>query len=686
MSDVNPRQNDFLKKITAVVEENIANEQFGVAELADEAGMSRSNLLRKIKKLTGLSVSLFIRQIRLEKAMELLREGSLTVSEVAFQVGFGSTSYFIKCFHDQYGYPPGELGKQEEVPAAVPDSPVEETKASFPVRGLAMGAVLILAVLVIVINPFSSKKRELEKSIAVLPFKNESSDSSNVYLINGLMESVLNNLQKIEDLRVVSRTSVEKYRNSSKSIPEIAKELNVNYFIEGSGQKIGDQIMLNIQLIEANDDKHLWAEQYSRETSDIFKLQMDVAKNIAGQIQAIITPEEKQLIEKPPTDNLVAYDFYLKGLEPFNAGTREGLDEAIVWFEKAVDEDPEFAQAYANLAVAYYFLDLFQAQKKYSDLINNYADKALFYDDKLSVAFLAKAFFYMSADENELAEPYLQKALEYNPNSSFVINTLSDFYDSRIPNTTKYLEYALKGIQIDIASNDSTSASFVYLHLANAFIQSGFVDQAEKYINVSIQYDSANLFSAYVKPYILFAKNKNLERLKQNLIEVLKRDPTRIDIIQEIGKVYYYLRDYEGAYQYYQRFLQIKQDLNLYVYPFENAKIALVYAEMGKADKARQLMNDYFEYAKNDESIYKDLSLAVYYAHQNDTEKALEHLELFSKQTNFHYWTILFLDQDPLLDNIKELPEFKKLYLQMEKRFWNNHRQLERSLKDKDLL
>jgi TolB-like protein/AraC-like DNA-binding protein/Tfp pilus assembly protein PilF len=686
MTDLRTIENDFIRKITAIVEENLGNEQFGVSDLAHEVGMSRSNLLRKVKKLTNLSVSRFIRQARLEKAMKLLQNGHLTVSEISYEVGFNSSSYFIKCFHDHYGYSPGYAGKNKPVPEDEEPTKGSPKSRIFSVRIISVSMVVLIILSAIALMLFLAPERQLEKSIAVLPFKNESNDSTNVYLVNGLMEAILNNLQKIEDLRVVSRTSVEKYRNTNKSIPEIAKELNVNYFIEGSGQKIGDQILLNIQLIESQIDKHLWTEQYSRETKDIFQLQMEVAQNIAGHIEAIITPEEQKRIEKPLTDNLVAYDYYMKALEPFNAGTREGLEAAIPLFKKAVEHDTEFAQAYAYLAIAYYFLDIYQLEQKHSSLINNYADKALFYDDKLSAAFLAKAFFYIRSNENKLAEPYLHKALEYNPNSSFVINTLSDFYDSRIPNTRKYLEYALKGIQIDIAANDSTTISYIYLHLANAFIQSGFVEQAEKYINVSIQYDPENLFSAYVKPYILYAKNKNLEELKNQLIKVFKRNITRIDIIQETGKAHYLLRDYESAYQYYQRFLNIKDDLNLSVYPFENAKIALVYEKMGEKGKAGQLMNDYFSDAQNDKSIYKDLSLAAYYSYQNNTKKALEHLEAFSKQTNFHYWTILFLDKDPLMDNIKDLPEFKKLFIQMKKTFWRSHQQIKRSLKEKELI
>ncbi len=685
MPDPQPIANDFLEKITEIIGENISNEQFGVSELAEATNMSRSNLLRKVKKLTGLSVSQFIRQVRLKKAMGILQERSLTVSEVSWQVGFSSTSYFIKCFREQYGYPPGEVSKQdfkEEETETEEEVPRKKTRIIFVSAAIL---VVLLGSLFILFNPFS-KKAAQDKSIAVLPFKNNSNDSTNVYFINGLMESLLNNLQKIEDLRVISRTSVEKYRNSSKTIPEIARELNVRYFIEGSGQKIGNQVMLHIQLIEASNDTHLWAEQYNRETKDIFNLQMEVAQNIAERIQAIITPEEKERMAKPPTDNLVAYDYFLKGLEPFNAGTREGLDAAIPLFEKAIENDPEFAQAYANLAIAYYFLDLFQAEKKFSRLINNYADKALFYDDQLSAALLAKAFFYMSSGENKLAEPYLQKALEYSPNSAFVINTLSDFYDSRIPDTQKYLEYALKGTQIDVASNDSTSTSYLYLHLSNALIQSGFVEEAEKYINQSIQFNPQNLFSAYVKPYILYAKDKDLEALKNGLIKVHKRDTSRIDIIQEIAKVYYYMRNYPAAYRYYKKFLAIKNALNLDVYRFENAKIGFVLNEVGQKEQANAFFEDYFQYAQNDQSLYKDLSLAVYYAHTNQIEQAMSHFRKFAQQDNFHYWTILFLDKDPLLDNIKNLPEFKRIFKEMENRFWRNHRKLKASLKGKGLI
>jgi len=690
MPDSHSIENDFLSKITEIIEENISNERFGVSELAHETGMSRSNLLRKVKKLTKISVSQFIRQVRLKHALEMLRQTSITVSEVSYEVGFGSISYFIKCFHDYYGYPPGEVGKRDMKESDSSQIGESGKKRNIIILASAIFVVILLAILFIVFKPVLSKKINLEKSIAVLPFKNDSNDSTNVYIINGLMESILNNLQKIEDLRVISRTSVEKYRNIPKIIPEIARELNVNYFIEGSGQKIGDQILLNIQLIEASSDKHLWSEQYNREAKDIFKLQMEVAKNIADKIEAIITPEEEERINKIPTENLVAYDYFLKGLDllykGMSTGSRDLMGDAITYFKKAIEHDNEFARAYADIAIAYFLLDANQAEKKYAVQINNNADNALLYDSKLPQSLIAKAFFYLNNKEYELAVPYLEKALEYNPNSAFVINHLSDFYANYIHDTEKYLEYALKGIRLDIAANDSITASFIYLHVSNAFFQSGFINEAEIYINKSLEYYPENLFSEYLKAFVLFATNRDLQQTKELLIEALNKDWTRYDIIQEIGKICYYMRDYASAYNYYKKFIEIKEAQNLDVYRGENAKIGVVLSQMGLIEESEKYFMDYLDYAENDKSIYKHLSLAMYYSYQGDTENAIEQMGLFSQQTNYPYLLIPLLKMDPLTDNIKDIPEFKKIMSDIETKFWNYHKRIKASLEEKELL
>jgi len=686
MPDQSSAENNFLLKITAIIQENISNEKFGVSELADEIGMSRSNLLRKIKKTNNLSVSQFIREVRLKYAMELLQDNKLGVSEISYKVGFSSVSYFIKCFREHYGYPPGEATKQDN---KVDDSywiePNKGKKRNLLI-GISSILILVAVLLYVFVKPIKPEPIGLEKSIAVLPFKNDSNDSTNVYLINGLMESILTKLQQIEDVRVISRTSVEKYRNNAKTSAEIANELNVSYFVEGSGQKIGDQIQLTVQLIEAPTDKHLWAEQYNKKNKDIFALQQNVAKNIASKIKAIITPEEEEQINKVPTDNLLAYDYFLKGMEFFHKGNKEGLLESIVYFKKAIEQDPEFARAYADIAMAYYYLDIASTQKKHTALINENADKALLLDAKLPQSLLAKAMYFMNKREYDKALPYLEKALYFNPNSALVINFLSDYYTTYMPNTQKYLEYALRGIRLDIAAQDSVTASYVYLHVSNAFVQTGFIDESLFYINKSTDYNPKNLFSEYLKAYILYAKNQDLVKTKDLLVAAFEKDTTRLDILQEVGKMYYYMRDFETSYAYYKHFVAVREKYNLSIYPHEDIKIGLVMEKTGRKAEAEKLIANYFNYATNDKSIYKNVSLAVYYAQKGEVEKALEFLEKFSNEDNYQYWLVLFLEIDPLVDNLKDHPDFKKLIKKINNKFWKGHKEIKKSLKEKELI
>lgn len=689
MPDSNSIENNFLKEITSIIESNMANEQFGVTDLADKTNMSRSNLLRKVKKLTNLSVSQLISQVRLQRGMELLRQGTLNVSGVSHQVGFSSTSYFIKCFREYYGYPPGEVGKKNEVALAPKPSGILPVDNMYRRRKYIIGGtavmVLILAAILFAFYPWStSRSDQVEKSIAVLPFINDSNDSTNLYLINGLMESTLNNLQQIKELKVISRTSAEKYRNTSKSIPEIAKELNVNYIVEGSGQKIGDQILLNIQLIDASSDKHLWGNQYRKESKDIFELQQEVAKSIAQEIQAIITPDEKNRIEKKPTDDLLAYDLFLKGRNYFVVGDNEKLEKAIAYFNQAIERDPEFAMAYANAAMAYYYSDLFQREKKFADDLARYADKAVLIDPKLTESLIAKALVSMSKKDFQSAVPYLEKALEYNPNSMFAISSLADFYCDYLPNTTLYLEYALKGVRLENGSADSITTSYNYLRLGNALIQNGFVDESLKYIDRSFEYYPQNPYSKYIRAFILYAKGGTLEQTRELLLKEFKKDTARLDILQDLGKVSYYMRDFEGAFKYDNRLIELRDVGKMDVYKHENLRMAYVQAKMGQKEKSEELLKSYKEFADNDKSIYHNLALAQYYNYLGDSKKSLEYLKLFSKEENFQYWVVLFLEKDPICD--KTTADAKKVLKDIYANFWNTHEEIKLTLEDKELL
>lgn len=677
---------EFIEKATAVVIANMANEQFGVSELADAMNMSRSSLLRKIKTQTQLSASQFIRQLRLEKGMEMLNQTTLTVAEISFQVGFGNASYFIKCFRDAYGYSPGEVRKVEQ--QAVHESPPVQRSYRFRWLLLAALSLLVIGTMVFFItrNDAGKEAIDLEKSIAVLPFKNESSDSVNLYFVNGLMESTLNKLQKIGDLRVISRTSAAKYRNTTKGIPEIAEELQVNYVVEGSGQRVGNQVLLNIQLVKASSDQPIWVAQYSREVGDVFTLQNEVAKKIADAIEAIVTPAEMNQIEKIPTENLVAYDYYLQALEPYYRTTKEGLEQAIPLFEKAIENDQQFSLAYANIAIAYYFLDMYQKEKRYTDLINNFADKALLYDSRSAESLIAKALYYLQIEEFHLALPHLEKALEYNPNSAAVVQILADLYARVIPNTAKYLEYALRGIQLDIATNDSVTQSYIYLHLSNALVQAGFAKEANDYINKSLSYNPQNYYAPLLRAFILYAIEGDIMQTKQLLVTAWKKDTTRLDILQEIAKINYFQEDYDSAFYYYQRFVEMRERLSLDIFPQEDVKIARVYQKMGLKKEATQFFAAYVDYCNKDQSIYKSASMAVKYAYEGNNELAIEQLKAFAMQDNYQYWILLFQEQDPVLKPLKSHPEFEPTIKKIKDRFWMKQEKLKSLLEDKGLL
>ena len=200
----------------------------------------------------------------------------------------------------------------------------------------------------------------LEKSIAVLPFKLLSDEPDKQYLADGMMDAITLHLSKIKDLQVMPRTSVEQYRGTTKTTRQIGKELDVEYLLEGSFQKFGDNVKLIVQLINASEESHEWAKDYDRNWKDIFSVQSEVAKEIANELNAAISPEEKQLIEKSSTKNLTAYDYFLLGdnehWKYWSNNDPEHINRSIEYFMKAIEEDPDYSQAYVGLGQEYWML------------------------------------------------------------------------------------------------------------------------------------------------------------------------------------------------------------------------------------------------------------------------------------------------------------------------------------------
>ena len=156
--------------------------------------------------------------------------------------------------------------------------------------------------------------------------------------------------------------------------------------------------------------------------------------------------------------------------------------------------------------------------------------------------------------------------------------------------------------------------------------------------------------------------------------------------MQEVAKICYFMRDYEQAYRYYKKFSEIRAALKLDMYQAENGKIAMVMRKLGKSLEAEQFFEQYRDYAINDQSIYKDLNLAMLSAFNGDQQKAIEHIRKFSEEDNYHYWILLFLEMDPLMDEIKTLPEFKEIMRIIENKFWHRHEQMKALLEEQNLL
>jgi TolB-like protein/Tfp pilus assembly protein PilF len=209
-------------------------------------------------------------------------------------------------------------------------------------------------------NPGESSPPEgiSEKSIAVLPFENLSRDPDNAYFATGIQDEILTRLAKIEDLKVISRTSTQRYKTSSGNLPAIARELGVAHILEGSVQKAGDQVRVTVQLIRAASDAHLWAETYDRKLTDIFAVESDIAENIARALRAKLTPQEQRALAARPTENPAAYEAYLRGLALWNKLTSapEDLLDTVTHLSRAVELDPNFVVAWSLLSVAHTFV------------------------------------------------------------------------------------------------------------------------------------------------------------------------------------------------------------------------------------------------------------------------------------------------------------------------------------------
>ena len=463
-------EQDFLKRLTEITEANLTNSQFGVSYLASEFGKSRSYIHRQLKSISNESVSQFIRRIRLEKALVLLEEDKLTVAEIAYDVGFGSPSYFIKCFHEQFGYSPGDFLKNKIertkiLPEEVLLTPVHVKK----VRKLKKRWLIwIFAVPLILLLAFAgnyiineNRKVPLDKSLAVLPFDCFSDAQENRYFADGMTDDITNHLSHINDLKVISRTSTERYRDSDKSLLEIAKELGVSYIIEGSVQKFETRVKIIIQLNDCNDE-HIWSDSFDREFSDIFSLQSEIAKKVASELKTFLSPLEIKKIDKVYTQSTEAYNLYLEGRFYHRLRTKKSFKKSMEYHNKALELDSNYCLAYAGLADVYLTSTWFGnfTKEEGANISRAYALKALSIDNNLAEAHATLGSIATHFDYDwDTAEKEFKLALQTDSRNPRIYDLYAQYFDV-VGKKEEAREYINKALQL--TPNDVSILWFSY--------------------------------------------------------------------------------------------------------------------------------------------------------------------------------------------------------------------------------
>ena len=369
----------FIDKITQILEENLENEHFGVSDLAAAAGVSRSQLHRKVHAHNGNSTSQFIREYRLSKAIEMLKKNEATVAEIAYGVGFSSPTYFNSCFKEYYGYPPGEAklravssdrgGDNSQDP-----NPLIRTKDKIKLlhRKLSLTKkwIVVLSIGIGVMVTWATfyylgTKADTEvtnfvnlnkgNSIAVLPFKNWSGDPDLEYIGAGLTDAIITRLSLVQTLNVTPFTSVLKYKSTDQDAPSIAKELGVQNILQGNFQLSGEQVKITLHLIHGPSNTNVSSNVYSSEwrIDEIFSMQAAVVEELVRQLKIDIDSEELLAVERIPTQNEEAYNIWLKAKYSDIKSTQEGMQNAIPLYEEAIRLDSTFLDPYVDLAKLY---------------------------------------------------------------------------------------------------------------------------------------------------------------------------------------------------------------------------------------------------------------------------------------------------------------------------------------------
>jgi len=571
---------------------------------------------------------------------------------------------------------------------------IRELKWLRPVLYVSAISILLLAFgLMWKSGYFNARTAVLERSIAVLPFDNLSSDEGNAHFSIGVQEAILNHLSKFEDLRVISRSSMEQYRESKLPIPEIAREVGVNYILEGSVQKSDDQVRVTVQLINGTNDDHIWAENYDRNIHEIFTVQSEIAQKIAQELKAIFNPDVIEVIEKIPTENMEAYEYYLRGLEVHNNAEKfQDIKQAGFLYQKAIEIDPDYADPYLGLARCYADLHWqLDNAREVMDTVFSIINTAIELDPQNSDAYAYKGWYaFFGLNNLEESERNFLKAIELNPNNADVYYNLARWIYPHAdkPDLVKALMYAKKAARLMKGEK-----------LADLYDGIGYV-----YLNIGM-YDEANEFYKLandIKPS--WQSNSGpwwLNMIQGNFDEALMLARKNVDLYPEnnrsyleLARTYAHMGQYDTSLVIFNKWYSMYKDthLNKYEYEIFSDEYKYVLLQKGEKEKAVQQIKDkinwnleYLEKERFQQAGGLFYDLTRLYTLLGDKENALKYLEKL-EQAEFAFGSISWAMVDPLLEDLRNEPEFTAIIERGWERKWELQEQVRRMEAEEDLI
>jgi TolB-like protein/class 3 adenylate cyclase/predicted Zn-dependent protease len=348
----------------------------------------------------------------------------------------GERLHVVNLYNDEIGNSAVPTKFARTAIAGTMSSAAARNRRRYSIVAMAIGALIVLGAIALFLTSRTAHitgrrgppSPISEKSIAVLPFQNLSDDKSNAYFTDGIQDEILTRLSKIAELKVISRRSTQKYKSAPENLREAGQQLGVAHFLEGSVQKVANAVHVNVQLIRAATDEHLWAESYNRKLDDVFGVEGEVANAIADQLNAKLSGAEQKAVAEKPTQNAAAYDAYLRAVALDNAATLETTKRVAGLYAEAVRLDPQFALAWARLAVArsqLYFngMDL---ETNSGAAVKEAADRAISLQPELGEAWLAQGVYrYRVLRDFQGALQSYEEALRRLPNSAFVLGQMA---------------------------------------------------------------------------------------------------------------------------------------------------------------------------------------------------------------------------------------------------------------------